>query len=230
MERAEVHRRLGGQQRAQPITPAMKCLAKWLLRPVLRYRGPSGVVYLTFDDGPNPEWTPRVLHALDHYGVKATFFMVGEKMALFPSIVGQVKERGHAVALHGFTHRHCSDMSWREQLLDLHLMTDVAEHFDVPMRGYRPAYGELSLPRVLWCVWRRVLIIKWSFESLDSFFTLASELEERVIPQALRDGDILLFHDDLAITAQALPTLLARAQGAGLRFGTLWQPDETHEQ
>ncbi|MEO8152859.1 MAG: polysaccharide deacetylase family protein [Rhizobacter sp.] len=198
-----------------------KTLLRWLLRPVLRYRGDPGQMYLTFDDGPHPEVTPRILDTLDQCGVKATFFMIGQEMERYPAIVEQVLDRGHAVALHGFTHRHGPDMSWREQLDDLRRMRAVAQRFGVVLRSYRPAYGDLSVLRIVWCALHRVRIVMWSFESRDSFVKSETELADRVTPQALSAGDILLFHDDTPVTAQALPGLLQRAQGAGLRFGTL---------
>jgi peptidoglycan/xylan/chitin deacetylase (PgdA/CDA1 family) len=75
--------------------------------------------------------------------------------------------------------------------------------------------------RIGWCLLNRVKIVMWSFETRDSFIQQASELEARVTPQALTDGDILLFHDDTPVTAQALPRLLDNARAAGLRFGVL---------
>ena len=196
-------------------------LARWLLSPVLRYRGAADRLYLTFDDGPHPEVTPCILDTLDRCGVKATFFMIGQEMERFPLLVEQVRDRGHAVALHGFHHRHGHDMSWRDQLEDLRRMRAVARRFDVPLRSYRPAYGELSALRIMWCVWHRVRIVMWSFESRDSFMANEAELAARVTPQALSAGDILLFHDDTHITAQALANLLQLVLGAGMRFGTL---------
>ncbi len=196
-------------------------LLRWLLSPLLCYRGATECMYLTFDDGPHAEVTPRVLDVLDQRRVKATFFMIGQEMERHPELVAQVRDRGHAVAMHGFAHRHCADMSWREQLDDLRRMRAVAQRFAVPLRSYRPAYGELSLLRIVWCALHRVRIVMWSFESRDSFVANSSELEARVLPQALAPGDIMLFHDDTPSTAQALPRLLERLQSAGLRFGLL---------
>jgi len=199
----------------------IKALLRKLLSPVLRYRGAAPGLYLSFDDGPHPVVTPQVLQALDDGGVKATFFMIGQEMERHPKLVDEVRARGHAIALHGFTHRHCTDMSWREQLDDLRRMRDVARRFGVRLRSYRPAYGELSMLRILWCLLNGVTIVMWSFESRDSFVQQPAELVARVTPQALSGGDILLFHDDTPVTAQALPRLLNNAHAAGLRFGVL---------
>ena len=180
----------------------IKALLRKLLSPVLRYRGDAPGLYLSFDDGPHPVVTPQVLDALERGGVKATFFMIGQEMERHPALVAEVRERGHAIALHG-------------------RMRAVAARFGVRLRSYRPAYGELSVLRIAWCLLNRVKIVMWSFETRDSFVQQASELEARVTPQALTDGDILLFHDDTPVTAQALPRLLDNARAAGLRFGVL---------
>ena len=63
-------------------------------------------VYLTFDDGPDPQWTPRVLDVLDEAGVKATFFAVGQQAQRSPDLVRRVHGAGHAIGNHTYSHRH----------------------------------------------------------------------------------------------------------------------------
>jgi peptidoglycan/xylan/chitin deacetylase (PgdA/CDA1 family) len=196
----------------------VKSLAKALLRPWVLHTGPRDGVWLTFDDGPHPVTTLQVLDALDHAGVRATFFMIGSEMERHPSIVESVRSRGHGVALHGFDHRHAADLSWREQWADLERMRAVARRFGVQLRWYRPPYGELTALRLFWCALRGVRIVMWSFESRDSFLPDAAALVARAVPSALRSGDIALFHDDTPITAEALPDILTGASAAGLVF------------
>jgi peptidoglycan-N-acetylglucosamine deacetylase len=203
---------------------ALKSLARALLRPWVRHEGPPEGVWLTFDDGPDPATTPRVLDALDAAGVQATFFMIGREMERHPTLVEAVRRRGHGVALHGFDHRHAADLSWREQWADLQRMRAVAARFGVRLRWYRPPYGELTVLRLLWCMAHGVRIVMWSFESRDSFVPDAAALVARVVPQALRAGDIALFHDDTPLTADALPAILAGARAAGLAFTQPQQP------
>ena len=81
---------------------------RWL-HPGVIFRMPSsgkmpGVVYLTFDDGPIPEATPWVLDTLEEFGVKATFFMVGDNVKKYPYLLEEVLKRGHAVGNHTFHH------------------------------------------------------------------------------------------------------------------------------
>ena len=80
------------------------------LKSILQRLYPYGIcrqgqaVYLTFDDGPIPEVTPRVLEILDRYGVKATFFMVGENIDKHPEVFAQVVKGGHAIGNHTYNH------------------------------------------------------------------------------------------------------------------------------
>jgi peptidoglycan-N-acetylglucosamine deacetylase len=86
--------------------------ATWLpplrraLAPSLEGRGPAGTVAVSFDDGPHPDGTPAVLDALDALDWRATFFVLGEQVRRYPELVTETVRRGHAVALHGDSHRY----------------------------------------------------------------------------------------------------------------------------
>lgn len=198
-----------------------KRLAKFLLSPWIRSRGPRGCVYLTFDDGPDATHTRAVLDALRRYHVKATFFMVGEEMERRPDIVAEVRAQGHVIGFHSYSHRHLSDHSGTEALDDLRQTAAVAQRFGLEFKLYRPPYGELSWRRVLWCAWHGVRIVMWSLDSRDSFVATAGELTQQLAPGRVRDGDIVLLHDDTAVTVTALPGVIEGLQHEGLRFGVL---------
>ena len=85
------------------------------------WRGPRErrAVSLTFDDGPDPDWTPRVLDILEAHGVKATFFFLGEVAERFPALVRRVAAAGHEVGSHGYRHYPVMQMTRREFLADV---------------------------------------------------------------------------------------------------------------
>lgn len=202
---------------------ALKSMARGMLRrgmlsPLVLSVAPPEGVWLTFDDGPDPATTPGVLQALGQARVRATFFMIGLQMERHPTLVEAVRAQGHTMALHGFEHHPVAELSWRAQWRDLERMRAVAERFGVPLRWYRPSYGELSMPRLVWCALHSVRIVMWSFESRDSFVCDAAALIAYVMSQTLRNGDIALFHDDTPLTVEALPAILAHARSAGLTF------------
>ena len=81
------------------------CILRWLYpRALWRMDKHERAVYLTFDDGPIPEVTPWVLDVLDHYGIKATFFMVGDNIRKHPKEFEMVKSRGHRLGNHTYNH------------------------------------------------------------------------------------------------------------------------------
>ena len=82
-------------------------------------RRKSKVIYLTFDDGPIPEETPWVLDMLDHYGIKATFFMVGDNVRRYPEIFEEIKRRGHSYGNHSMHHLHCMKVTTRRYLYEI---------------------------------------------------------------------------------------------------------------
>lgn len=199
----------------------LKRVAKLLLSPWVRSRGPRGSIYLTFDDGPVPAHTRVVLDALRRYDAKATFFMIGEEMERYPDIVAEVRTQGHVIGFHSYHHRQLLEQTGAEMLDDLRQTAGVAQRLGLAFTLYRPPYGEMSLRRVLWCALRGVRIMMWSLESRDSFVATTEELLQQLAPGRVRDGDIILLHDDTAVTVTALPTILDRLQRGGFRFGVL---------
>jgi len=82
----------------------LKVIARRFLGTVIRIDTKESVVALTFDDGPHPEYTPRLLNIPDRHGVHATFFMVGQLAAKYPAIVEEVAQRGHSIGNHSWDH------------------------------------------------------------------------------------------------------------------------------
>jgi hypothetical protein len=84
---------------------------------VVSYDLPPKTVVLTFDDGPDPQWTPQVLDVLARHGVKATFFVVGTEVARYPEVVQAMVEQGHDLGVHTFTHADMAALSpWLRSL------------------------------------------------------------------------------------------------------------------
>ena len=102
----------------------------------------TGSVYLTFDDGPDPEWTPRILDLLAQTGVHAAFFVVGEFARKEPTLLRRIAAEGHAIGNHTYSHRHpwfMSSKSARAQVRDgAQALSDV---IGAAPRFYRPPHG-----------------------------------------------------------------------------------------
>ena len=135
--------------------------------PRLSGQGRADHVALTFDDGPDPAWTPAFLEVLAKWQVRATFFMLGSMAARSPGLAAEVAGAGHEVAVHGWAHRYTVLRSPRAVADDLARARDaVAGATGAQPCFYRPPYGVLStgaiaaagrlgLTPVLWTCWGR---------------------------------------------------------------------------
>ncbi len=161
-------------------------------------------IYLTFDDGPIPEVTPFVLDTLQHYGIHATFFMVGDNARRYPELLEQVRSRGHAIGNHTMHHLRGSHATTRRYLRDL-LEADKLLH--TPL--FRPPHGWLRLrqARALGNGFRLVL---YDLVTRDYSSRLTAEQVLGIIKKYARPGAIVVMHDSLK-SRDKLPNLLPAA-------------------
>ena len=174
-------------------------------------------VYLTFDDGPIPEVTPKVLAILARYGVKATFFMVGENIDKHPEVFAQVLAAGHAVGNHTYNHLKGWKYSFEEY------MANVAK-FPKETKLFRPPYGKATLRQ------RRALhklgyrLVYWDILTRDYDASVTTEQMIRKIKRQVRPGSIINFHDSLKSNERmlvALPQVIEWLQAQGYELKEL---------
>lgn len=190
------------------------------------WRGPRGArgVALTFDDGPSPEHTPRILDLLDEGGAKATFFVIGRKAAAHPELVREIAARGHGIGVHGHDHDRFLSLRAPDVVGD-----DLAEAIATveTITGtrpalYRPPVG-LTSPRIAQALsWFDVTVVGWSVRALDGVARAKpARVVARVVPR-LRDGAIVLLHDSAErddhtpASIAALPRILAAMRARDL--------------
>lgn len=175
-------------------------------------------VFLTFDDGPVPEVTPWVLDVLDRYGVKATFFMVGQNVERHPELLEEVRRRGHSVGNHTLHHLKGAGVT------TLRYMRDAAEGAAITGSNlFRPPHGLLR-PRQLMALKKHYHVVMYDLITRDYSKKLnATEVIENV-KQFTRDGSIIVFHDSLKSwprLQEALPASIEWILGQGYRFEKL---------
>jgi peptidoglycan-N-acetylglucosamine deacetylase len=183
------------------------------------WRGPVDArgVALTFDDGPSPETTPKILDQLDEAGVKATFFVIGRKAKLYPELVRDIVERGHAVGVHGYDHDRLFSLRTPESIrIDLARAVEVitAASGQAPTL-FRPPIGHTS-PRIAGALEAfDFTVVGWSVKGLDGLAgARADRVAARIVPH-LKDGAIVLLHDAAEnedftpASIAALPKILA---------------------
>ena len=170
-------------------------------------------VYLTFDDGPIPEVTPKVLEILDKYGVKATFFMVGENIDKHPEVFEQVVKAGHAIGNHTCNHIK----GWRVSTATY--LDNVRQWEEAVERNYPNGYPALVLNRFrppygrTW-VWQRKAVKKtgyeiylWDVLTRDYNPCRTPEAMLKQIKRETRPGSIINFHDSIKSNERMLEVL-----------------------
>ncbi len=166
----------------------------------------SKVIYLTFDDGCIPEVTTQVLAILEHYDVKATFFMVGDNIRKHPAIFKQVQAAGHAIGNHTFHHVKGRKMTNEVYLKEVRLGDKILEQHGVKPRLLRPPYGKMKLSQ------KRILqethtIVLWDLLTHDYNPRFTPEHIMRAIRRYSRNGSIVIFHDSLKAQKNMLAVL-----------------------
>ncbi len=209
--------------------------AKWLrwLYPKAIWRMDSSErsIYLTFDDGPIPESTPFLLETLDKYGVKATFFVVGENVRKYPELFRQIVERGHQIGNH--TNHHLGSFkhwtvtylidTYECQLLIKGEASLSGEKSEGTMPLFRPPHGWMRHSIYYWLS-KRYRIVMWDLVTRDySKWLTADDVYDNVRRYA-RNGSIVTFHDSLKSIDKlrtALPRAIEWLQAEGYEFKTI---------
>ena len=189
-------------------------------------RGDAGVA-LTFDDGPHPEITPRLLDALAAHEMRATFFVVGREAERHPAIVRRIAQEGHALGHHSWTHSepaHTSAATLLQEVARCRAL--LADLTGAPSDRFRPPKGQLSVAKLAGLLRAGQRVILWSDDPKDYALADAAPLVAWADAATLAPGAVVLLHDVHAHCLAALPALAARGRATGRRFVTLdaWLP------
>jgi peptidoglycan-N-acetylglucosamine deacetylase len=188
------------------------------------WAGPSdrNQLALTFDDGPHPKYTPRILEALGEAGVPATFFVLGSQVERHPEIVAKMIEGGHELGNHTYSHANLGNISWRRGCEELRATDRLLRQQDPRFQGlFRPPWGWIGLGGALYSIQYGCQAAMWSVDSGDYRLDGIQPLIERIKAMRLQAGDILLFHDDNEYTAEAMATILGLLKDRGFSFTTV---------
>ncbi len=202
-------------------------------------RGPDGArgVALTFDDGPDPATTPRVLDVLDRVGAKATFFVIVRKAEAHPELVKEILARGHAVGLHSYAHdRLFALRSERRVREDLERGIAALEKITgEPPALFRPPIGHTNPTIARVAEDLALMTVGWSVSAHDG--TAGANVERVVarVSSRLRDGAIVLMHDasergtHAPVAADAIERIVEAGREARLDVVPLegWLPRES---
>lgn len=183
-------------------------------------------LYLSFDDGPDPECTPRILDLLAAHGARASFFLLGKQVERHPELVRRMVEEGHLIGNHSYSHPTFTKIPLTEQLAEIERTDRLLAPFDGrALHRFRPPSGALPLNLLLRFARTRRCIAYWSYDSMDYRRLPAAELAAGLRSAPPRAGDIILMHDDDMSTVHALERLLPEWQAAGFSMAAM--PEET---
>ena len=189
---------------------------RWLYpRATWRMDRNEKAVYLTFDDGPIPEATPFILDTLSQYGIKATFFMVGDNVRKYPELYNKVVAAGHRIGNHTFNHIG----GFRHTITTYKANADKADqllHTDL----FRPPHGWMRWDQYIW-LRRKYRIVMWDLVTRDYSKWMTAEDVLNNVKRYTRNGSIITFHDSLTSIDKlhyALPEAIKWLKAEGYEF------------
>jgi peptidoglycan/xylan/chitin deacetylase (PgdA/CDA1 family) len=192
-------------------------LAGWLYtEAIFRIKTTEKALYLTFDDGPDPVSTPKLLDILKGYNIKALFFCNGMEAEKYSGLISQILNEGHAVGNHGYSHLD----GWRTNCESYLADTKRASAFTSD-KIFRPPFGHLrfSQYRILK---KKIKIVFWDLMPYDFDPTLGSKKSLEILKKKLRPGSIIVLHDKASSCVNSiLDEYLNFALHKGYRFDLL---------
>ncbi|MDP8266030.1 MAG: polysaccharide deacetylase family protein [Candidatus Aceula meridiana] len=190
-------------------------------------------VALTFDDGPSPIWTSQILYELKKEGIKATFFMGGRHVKLYPEVARKVAEEGHEIENHGYAHNVL--FYYRPEEIEEEIK--YTEHIIEQVTGRTTKYFRPPKAWLRGSIKKKIKgmgyeVVLWSLNSKD-WVTFDARRIVNVISKRVKSGDILLFHDsggvlkaeggDRSQTVATIPLLARELDKRGFEFVTVDQ-------
>ena len=175
-------------------------------------------LFLTFDDGPDPDVTPQVLDILESYDAKATFFCVGRNVEKHPALFNLIMDSGHSVGNHTFDH----EKGWETSVYP-YLRSTLRCSQWVNSSLFRPPYGKISLQQTN-ALKKRYKLIMWDVVSADFDASISPERCLSNVIDNAKAGSIVVFHDSQKCREKvlyALPRVLEHFAGRGYRFSKI---------
>lgn len=153
------------------------------------------VIYLTFDDGPDPNYTPTLLKLLKKYDIKGTFFVLGEYVENNPDIIKLMKDDGHTIGLHWYKHKSALIQSPSETAVNFERGINALRNLGVDVKYFRPPWGQFNLSMICKMKSLGLKVFLWDvmaedWEMKTSKDIIKSKLEKRVF-----DGCTVCLHD-----------------------------------
>lgn len=212
----------------QPVSPDLAHLFPSL---ITRQGNPKVTsIALTFDDGPDLKYTPKILDVLKSNKVKATFFVVGTQIQKYPVTFKRIIREGHEIGSHSFQHLKISGLPMNQVKYQLNHNAEIIRKYGgTSKKIFRPPYGAVDPKSIQFIGKEGYKIILWTIDSLDWRGLKKQQVINNVVPK-IKQGYIILQHsaadsklEDLTGSIAALPEIIKTAKARGYRFVTISQ-------
>lgn len=184
----------------------------------------SNTIYLTFDDGPHPLYTPQVLDLLKNFNAKASFFLIGQHAEKFPDLVSRISEEGHTVGNHSFTHSDFIDFKnakgWSDELEKTNEV--IFKIIGKLPKFFRPPFG-VTTPHLATALQKTKMIsIGWDIRTYDTVLKNPKKINYK-IQNKIKPGSIILLHDTHEQIILILEQLLTELAQRNFKFESINQ-------
>ncbi|MFL0198007.1 polysaccharide deacetylase family protein [Clostridium sp. WILCCON 0269] len=203
--------------------------------PSLYYRGFSNkiikraamkdkVIALTFDDGPDPRYTPKLLDVLKRNDIKCTFFVLAENAQKYPDIIKRIESEGHYIGLHSLKHMNAIFSLPYQTRKNLSKALNIMDNLGIEVKFFRPPWGIFNPLTNYYAEANNLKIILWSIHAMDWSRWVTEDYIEKKLINNVKSGDIILLHDGRGSknsptkTIRALQTVLPVLKRKGYRF------------
>ena len=169
----------------------------------------ESVIALTFDDGPNKEFTPKVLSLLKNHHAKATFFCIGENVEQHPEILKEIIKDGHLIGNHSYYHKNSFGFLSTSQVVEELENTQkiIEEKVNLKTSFFRPPFG-ITNPNIAKAVKKlNLYTFGWSIRSLDTIAKDPEKVYNKIVSK-IKKGDVVLIHDSSDLSVVVLEKLL----------------------
>lgn len=191
-------------------------------RMLIKAPGTDPVLYLTFDDGPNTEFTESLLDLLAQHNVKASFFCIGKFIKVNPKIASRITRESHDLLNHSFCHWGFNKLSILNKMADIEETNSlIHENSGLQCKYFRVPRGQWSFSLLLKLWFKDIIPVHWSYDSNDFQEKDQQQLYNHFIKRPVTNGDIILFHDDNAVCIHALEELLPKWKSEGFKFSLI---------
>lgn len=192
------------------------------MKSICRINSNSRTAILTFDDGPHPINTPEILDLLKMKGIKATFFVIGKNVQMYPNIIKRISDEGHNIGIHSYYHNPSFTIMRKKSLFkDICKCKKLLEELtQKPIVLFRPPYGVTNpnIGRVIRSM--NLKSIGWSIRSFDTIFSNEDIIVNKII-RKLSPGAIILLHDRLDNSLSILTKLLQKIEERRYKIDSL---------